>query len=91
MSVFPKAVLATFGPTTEFRPGSRRGLVLDVWLPIQCCSEGKSRVVRSFAFVACGLIEHVWLLWCTLVGLNLFEKPCPLLWTTCVICWLERS
>ena len=47
MSVPAEAVQATFGPETEFQPGSRRGSVSDGWLPIQCCSEGKSRVVIS--------------------------------------------
>ena len=79
-------VLATFGPATELRPDSRCGSDSDGWLRIQCRSEGKSRVVRSFAFVACGLIERVWLLWCTPVGLNLFEKPRRRLWTTWLMC-----
>ena len=82
MIVPPEAAHATFGPAKEFRPGSRRGSVSDRWLPIQCCSERKGCVVKSLAFVACGLIERVWLLWCTPTGLNLFEKPCPRLWTT---------
>ena len=80
MSVPPEAAHATFGPATEFWPGSRCGSVSDGWLHDQCCSEGKGSVVRSFAFVACGLIERVWLLWCTPAGLNLFEKPCLRLW-----------
>ena len=82
MSVPPEAVISTFGPAMEFRPGSRRGSVSDGWLPIQCFSEGKTCVEISLAFVACGLIKRVWLLWCTPAGLNLFEKPCPRLWTT---------
>ena len=49
----PKAVRATFGPAKEFRPGSRRGSVSDGWLPIQCCSEGKGRVVKILCL--CGL------------------------------------
>ena len=36
----PEAVHATFGPATEFRPGSRRGSVSDGWHTIQCRSEG---------------------------------------------------
>ena len=36
------------GPQKEIRPGSRRGSVSDGWLPIQCCSEGKSCVVISW-------------------------------------------
>ena len=47
MSVPPEAVHATFGPATELRPDTRRGLVSDGWLPIQCCSEGKGRVEIS--------------------------------------------
>ena len=91
MSVPPEDVLATFGPATEFRPGSRHGSISDGWLPIQLCSEGKSCVVISFALVACGLIERIWLLWCTPIRLNLFEKLCPRLWMTWVMCWLKRS
>ena len=91
MSVPPEAAHATFGPAKQFWPGSRRGSVLDGWLPIQCCSEGKGRIEIYFSFVACGLNERVWLLWCTPAGLNLFEKPCPRLWTTWVMCWLKRS
>ena len=89
MSVPPEAVLATFGPATEFRLGSRHGSVLDGWLPIQCGSEGKGHAEISFAFVDCGLIERVWLLWCTPAGINLFGKPCPRLWMTWRRCWLK--
>ena len=87
----PEAVHATFGPAKEFRPGSPRGSVSDRWLSIQCSSDGEGRVEIPICLCGMWLIERVWLHLGTPAGLNLFEKPSPLLWTTWVMCWLKRS
>jgi hypothetical protein len=38
--------------------------------------------LTEWCYVANGDDRHVWVKLCTPAGLNLFEKPCPWLWTT---------